>query len=326
MDRRDFFCSSVAGIASLSAFSARAQEQLPDGALNIYVGFPAGTGTDALARGIGDRIRAELGRSVVVLNQAGATGMISIERLKRAPADGSVVGLVPLTSALVAPMFKSKVDFNFTTDFEPVIMVGHYALAFAVSSKLPVDDWRGFLQWARANPQELFYGHGGTGSLPHLVGSMIGASTSLKLQDVPFKGDVEVLSAVLAGQIQTSFTSTITAKSQYQAKRLKVLAVTSKTRDPGMPEVPTFIELGYPTAVSENWVAVFAPRGTPPRAIALWNRAINNALSEPGYRQALSNQGYVVDGGTPDALKETVIADAARWRRVMDAAGLKPLD
>ena len=326
MERRIFLASSIGGMASLSAFSVLAQDQLPDTPLNMYVGFPAGTATDALARNISDRVRNELGRPVVVMNQAGATGMISLERLKRAPADGSVVGLVPLTSALVAPMFKSKVDFNFTADFEPVIMIGQYALVFSVSSKVPAEDWRGFLQWAKGAPNELFYGHGGTGSLPHLVGTLVSSATGLKMQDVPFKGDVEVLGAMVGGQVQTGLIATITARPHYQAKRLKVIAVTSRARDPSMPDVPTFTELGYPAAVSENWVAVFAPKGTPARALAIWNRAIHNALSEPGFRQSLVNSGYVVVGGSSEALRDTVVADAAKWRRVMDSAGFKPTD
>ena len=326
MHRRSFFLTGIGGLASLSSFSSGAQEQLPSGTLNIYVGFPAGTVTDGLSRGIAERVRNELGRPVVVQNQPGATGMISLERLKRAPADGSVIGVVPLTSGLIAPMFKTRPGFDLTTDFDSVIMLGHYALAFSVSPALGVDDWAGFLRWARANPNDLFYGHGGTGGLAHLMGGLLSGATGLGMKDVPFKGDGEAMGAVFGGQVQSALVSTVSARPLYQGKKLKVLAVTSRTRDPGMSDVPTFVELGYPNAVSENWVAAFAPKGTPARALALWNKAINNALSEPGFRQTLSNQGYIVDGGSAESLADTVLGDARKWRRVMEAAGFKATD
>ena len=334
MDRRSLLVSSVvalaslASLATLSSTGAHAQEplQLPDGTLNIYVGFPAGSSVDALARSIADSARNALNRPVVVMNQPGATGMISLDRLKRVQADGTVVGLVPVTSGLVAPMFKSKPDFNLINDFEPVAMVGHYALAYSVATRLSVEDWKGFLQWAGAHPSELFYGHGGTGGMGHLVGFLIGGATNLKLQDVPFKGDADALTSVLGGQTQSAITSTVAVNAQYQAKRVRTLAVTSRARAAQMPDVPTFTELGYPNAVAEPWMAIFAPKGTPARAVGVWNRIINTALADNTFRQSLANQGYVVAGGTPEALKAVVASDAAKYRRVMDAAGLKPLD
>lgn len=326
MYRRTFFMSSIGGLACLSGFSVRAQEQLPEGTLSIYVGFPAGSSVDALARAIAEHARIALGRPVLVMNQAGATGMISLDRLKRSPADGTVVGLVPVTSGLIAPMFKSKVEFNLTSDFEPVAMVGHYALAFSVATRLPVDDWKSFVQWAKANPNELFYGHGGTGGMGHIVGALIGSATGLKLRDVPFKGDADSLGAVLGGQIPSAISSTVAVNTQYQAKRVKTLAVTSRARASQMPDVPTFAELGYPAAVAEPWMAIFAPKGTPGKAVAVWNGVVNDALGDSAFRQSLNNQGYVVAGGTPEALKAVVAGDAARWRKVMDTSGLKPVD
>jgi tripartite-type tricarboxylate transporter receptor subunit TctC len=324
MDRRTF----LASIAASAALAAQAQEplQLPDGTLNILVGFPAGSSVDALARSIADHARNALGRPVLVLNQPGATGMISLGQLRRAPADGTAIGLVPVTSGLVAPMFRSKPDFNLVADFEPVVMVGHYALAFSVATRLGVEDWKGFLQWARSHPNELFYGHGGTGGMAHLVGALVAGATGLKLQDVPFKSDAESLMSVLGGQTQTALSSTVAVHPHYKAAKVRTLAVTSRERVAQMPEVPTLVELGYPAAVAEPWMALFAPRGTPARAIGVWNRIVNTALADAAFRQSLGNQGYVVAGGTPDALRATVAADAARYRKVMDGAGLKPID
>jgi tripartite-type tricarboxylate transporter receptor subunit TctC len=303
-----------------------AQEQLPPGSLSIYVGFPAGTATDNLARAIAEHVQVTLGRPVIVLNQPGATGMISLERLKRAPAQGSVVGIVPLTSGLVAPMFKIKPEFSLIADFEPVIMVGQYALVFMVAPSLDVASWPSFLNWCKSNGSELLYGHGGTGSLPHLMGASLASAAGLKGRDVPFKGDGEVLASLLGGQIPSGLVSVVSAKPLVQGKRLNALAVTSRLRDPGMPDVPTFVELGYPAAVSENWVAIFAPRGTPPGALSKWNEAINGALRDSDLRQTMSRQGYVVGGGTAEALRVTVAADADHWRKVMDEAGFKATD
>lgn len=326
MDRRHFCLSAVAGCTSLHTH-AQAASPLPDGVLSVYAGFPAGTAVDALARSIADQARQQLGnRAVVVENQPGATGMISMDKLRRAKADGSVVGLVPLTSSVIAPMFKSKIDFNILSDYEPVAMVGHYALAFSVANVIPVADWKGFVEWGKNHPNELFYGHGGPGSMAQLVGAAIAGAASLKFQDVPFKGDADALSACIGGQLQSVITSTVAVNANYQAKRLRTLAVTSRQRASSMPDVPTFAELGYPGAISEPWMGIFAPKGTPAAAVHAWNKVINTALSDASFQRSLTNQGYVVAGGTPETLRSTVASDAMRWRKVMDAAGFKPID
>lgn len=330
MDRRSFCLSSLAGIVGIpgtSSVHAQGASGVPEGALTVYAGFPAGTAVDALARAIAEQARQQLGnRAVIVENQPGATGMISLQKLKRAKADGSIVGLVPLTSSVIAPMFKSKVDFNILSDYEPVAMVGHYALAFSVANTVPVHDWKGFVEWGKQHPDQLFYGHGGPGSMAQLVGAAIADAAQLKFQDVPFKGDADALAACIGGQLQTVITSTVAVNANYQAKRLKTLAVTSRQRVSSMPEVPTFSELGFPGAISEPWMGIFAPKGTPASAVAVWNKVINTALADGNFQRSLFNQGYVLAGGTPESLRATVTADTARWRKVMDAAGFKAVD
>lgn len=322
MQRREFILSSAGALALPRAFA----QDIGEGTTSIYAGFPAGSSVDQLARLLADHARAVLKRPVLVINQPGATGMISLQQLRRAPADGTVVGLVPVTSGLVAPMFRTRPGFNLQSDFEPVAMVGHYSLAFSVSAKLGVGDWKGFQAWAQAHPDGLFYGHGGTGGMGHMVGNLLAGATGLPLRDVPFKSDTDSLLSVVSGQTPAAIGSTLTVNAQYKAGTVKPLAVTGRERAALMPEVPTFVELGYPGAVAEPWMAIFAPKGTPARAVAAWNRVVNAALADPAARQALGNQGYVVAGGTAEALGNAAAADAARYRKVMDAAGLKPQD
>lgn len=326
MQRRTLLSSTIAFAASAVAVPGLAQASLPGGPVRLFVGFPAGGGTDVLARLIAERLRVVLERPVIVVNQPGATGLMSIDQLRRAPADGSVVGLVAMTSAVVLPLFKQKVDFDFARDFEPVANMVNYALAFSVSNQLQVDDWPSFMRWAQANPDQLFYGHGGTGSMAQLLGAMIGNAAGLKFQDVPYKGGADLVPAIIGDQVHTGVTGAAEVATQYQAGRLKMLGVSSRVRAPGLPAVPTFVELGYPSVVSEPWFAFFAPRGTPAPAIAAWNKAINAALADAGLQHALSGLGYMVAGGTPDALKATVALDTARWRKVMDQAGFKTID
>lgn len=314
--------------ASMLAPGMRAQAQdayLPE-TLRVFVGFPAGGATDALTRRIGERLRVELGRNIVVVNQPGATGMLSIEQLKKAPSDGSVVSLIPLTSAIIFPLFRTKVGFDFRNDFEPVATMVTYPLAFSVSNNLNVSDWRGYLQWAASHPKELFYGHGGTGSMAQLVGAMVGQAAGIQLQDVPYRGGADLATALVAGQVQAGVNVAGEVSAQYQAGRLKILGVSSKRRASALPDVPTFTELGYPAVQSEPWFGFFAPKGTPPKAIAAWNRAVNAALQEPGLKDFLTGQGYFIAGGTPEQLKAVVQADAERWQTVMSAAGFKATD
>lgn len=316
----------LTALALAPALHVQAQDAALPEVLKVYVGFPAGGATDALTRQISERLRVELGRNIVVVNQPGATGMLSIEQLKKAPNDGSVVSLIPLTSAIIFPLFRTKVAFDFQNDFEPVATMVTYPLAFSVPNSLNVSDWRGYMQWAGSHPKELFYGHGGTGSMAQLVGAMVGQAAGFKLQDVPYRGGADLATALVAGQVQGGVNVAGEVSAQYQAGKLKILAVSSKRRTPALPDVPTFTELGYPAVQSEPWFGFFAPKGTPPKAIATWNRAINKALQDSGLKDFLIGQGYFIAGGTVDELKATVHSDAERWRKVMGAAGFKATD
>lgn len=312
---------------SLGCFApARAQDGgLPE-TVRIFVGFPAGGATDILVRRIGDRLRTELGRNIVVVNQPGATGMISIQQLKRAPNDGSVVSLIPLTSALIFPMFRKSVPFDFQADFEPIANLVTYPLAFSVANRLNVSDWRGYQAWAKENPKDLFFGHGGTGSMAQLVGAMVGQAAGIALEDVPYKGGADLVTALISGQVAAGVNVTGEVSPHFQSGKLKILGVSSRKRAPALPNVPTFTELGYPSVDSEPWFGFFAPKGTPAKAIETWNKAINAALRDPEVEKMLVGQGYFLAGGSAEQLKETVRADAERWRKVMDAAGFKATD
>jgi tripartite-type tricarboxylate transporter receptor subunit TctC len=312
---------ALAGLAGIAQAQAK-DNGLPE-VLRVFVGFPAGGATDALTRRIAENLRTELGRNVIVVNQPGATGMLSIEQLKKAPNDGSVVSLIPLTSALIFPMFRTKVPFDFQNDFEPIASMVTYPLAFSVSNKLNVSDWRAYVAWARRHPDELFYGHGGTGSMAQLVGAMVGQAAEIKLHDVPYRGGADLAMALVAGQVQAGVNVTGEVSAHHQAGKLRILAVSSKARTPALPDTPTFTELGYPTVQSEPWFGFFAPKGISAKSIATWNRAINAALQDPKLKEFLVGQGYFIAGGTPEQLKAVVHADADRWRKVMGTAGFK---
>lgn len=327
MKRRSLLAAAAAAVTAAAMANPVAAQPLESvKTIRLTVGFPAGGSTDLLARYMAERLRVELDRNVIVMNEPGATGMLSIERLKRAPNDGSVISLIPLTSGVIFPMFRKKVDFDFQQDFEPIANMLTYPLAFSVPNQIGVDDLKGYIAWAKANSIDPLYGHGGTGSMAQMVGAMIGAATGLKMQEVPFRGGADVVNALVGGQIQGAVNVMAEVAGQYQAGRLKILAVSSKRRAPGLSHIPTFAELGYPEVDSEPWFAFFAPKGTPAPVIAALNKAINASLADPALRKRLTDQGFFIAGGTPEDLRALVAADAVRWRKIMDAAGFKALD
>lgn len=322
--RRQLLKLGVATGASLIAGPALSQEVLPAGPVRIFVGFPAGGSTDTLSRMLGDRLRALLNRTVVVVNQPGATGVISINQLKRAPADGSTVGLVAMASGILVPKLTGNMRLDLLADLEPVANMASYALSFSIGNQLGISDWRAFVQWARAHPNDLFYGHGGVGSVGQLLGALIAGAMGQRFQDVPFKGGPDVAQAVAGGQVLSGVAGTAEVGAVYAAGRLKMLAVSSKGRAPGLPEVPSFFELGLTSVVAEPWFGIFAPPGTPAPAVAAWNRAINTALTDPALRTSLGGQGYLIKGGTPSEFRDTVAADVVQWHKAVDTLGLKP--
>ncbi|RCW75542.1 tripartite tricarboxylate transporter substrate-binding protein [Pseudorhodoferax soli] len=321
--RRHFLqaLGSAAALGALSPLSALAQAL---DQVKIMYGFPPGSAGDSVAR----RVAEKLGGTPYsknpgyVENKPGAGGRIAVESLKAAVADGSVLTLAPVSALAVYPYIYPKLSYK----PEEVTQVSIGAIMFhglAVGPAVPaeVKTLKDFLAWAKANPDKASYGTPGAGSMPHLLGALLGIRAAVDLKHVPYRGTVPSITDLVGGQIAAAMNPSGDYLQYMKSGRVRVLATSGKKRSPFLPDVPTFIELGYPDVTSEEWFGFYAPAKTPAATIAAANAAITTALKDKTVIDALAIVGLVAHGSTPQEMAADQKAEFERWGPLVKQIG-----
>jgi tripartite-type tricarboxylate transporter receptor subunit TctC len=324
MQHRRHFLQALGSAAALSALSPlSALAQVLD-QVKIMYGFPAGSAGDSVAR----RVAEKLGGTPYsknpgyVENKPGAGGRIAVESLTAAPADGSVLTLAPVSALAVYPYIYPKLSYK----PEEVTQVSIGAIMFhglAVGPAVPaeVKTLKDFLAWAKANPDKASYGSPGAGSMPHLLGALLGIRAGVDLKHVPYRGTVPSITDLVGGQIAAAMNPSGDYLQYMKTGRVRVLATSGKQRSPFLPEVPTFTELGYPDVTSEEWFGFYAPAKTPAATIAAANAAITTALKDKTVVDALAIVGLVAHGSTPQEMAADQKAEFERWGPLVKQIG-----
>jgi len=289
--------------------------------LRILVPVAAGGTSDITARLIADGMTDATGQPVVVENRPGATGRIAAEALKHAAPDGTTLLLAPIAVAVLAPLAFEQVGYDPVKDFVPVAQVAKFPYAFAVRPDHPARTVPEFVAWAAANPEQASFGTGGSGSLPHLLGVMVGSATGTKLIHVAYKGVAQVEADLMGGQIAASISALGDLIGLHRAGKLRILATSDAERSPLLPAVPTFREQGLATVEGVGWNAVYAPAGTPRPVIDHLSAVIVKFLRTPGVRDKFMSLGIEATGTTPEELAVIMARDTAHWAEVVRAAG-----
>ncbi|MDR6858333.1 tripartite tricarboxylate transporter substrate-binding protein [Variovorax guangxiensis] len=321
--RRHFLhtLGSAAVLGGLSPLSALAQglDQV-----KIMYGFPAGSAGDSVAR----RVAEKLGGTPYsknpgfVENKPGAGGRIAVETLKNSPADGSVLTLAPVSALAVYPYIYPKLSYK-PEDVAPVSIGAIMFHGLAVGPAVPaeVKTLKDFLAWAKANPAQASYGSPGAGSMPHLLGALLGLRAGVELKHVPYRGTVPSITDLVGGQIAAAMNPSGDYLQYMKTGRVRVLATSGRKRSPYLPDVPTFTELGYPDVTSEEWFGFYAPAKTPAAAIASANAAITAALKDKSVIDALALVGLVANGSTPQEMAADQKAEYERWGPLVKQIG-----
>jgi tripartite-type tricarboxylate transporter receptor subunit TctC len=296
--------------------------QLPGkGAVRILVPIPPGGTTDTVARLIADRVRDDFGKPVIVENKAGASGRIAVDALRNAAPDGATVLLAPIAIPVIAPLIFNNHDYDSVADLVPIAQVSTYEFALAVAANHPARNVREFVAWAKINPIQATFGTSGRGSLPHLIGVMLGKAAHIELLHVPYKGVTSVEAHLIGGQLGAAISSVPDFITLHQAGKLRILATSGTKRSPLLPDVPTFREQEYPSIEALGWHALYAPSGTPPAAIDRWCASIASALRAPDVRERVIALGLRPTGTDPKELAAIMAADTLRWRSIIESAG-----
>lgn len=319
--RRDTATILVAALGATRALRPAHAQGFPTRSLRIVVPTGAGGITDVLARILAAQMTERLGQPVVVDNRPGASGILGTEAVARAQPDGHTL-LMAFPSHVVNPSLKLRLPYDTERDFAPITPVTLVSNLLVVAPATPALTVAELI--ALAGRQPLTYASAGSGSLGHLAGELFRSMAGIELTHVAYRSAPQVQTAVQRGEVTMSFDTPVTALPLVREGRLRALGVSTPRRSPVFPGVPTIAEAGLPGYEAVGWNGILAPAGTPPPVIDRLNAVIRAALAEPEVMRFLAEQGLDPAHALPDAFAARIVADIAKWARVVREAGIRP--
>jgi tripartite-type tricarboxylate transporter receptor subunit TctC len=292
--------------------------------LRIVVGFAAGSGLDVITRVVAARVQAATGMTVIVENRPGAAGRVAAEAVVQASPDGGAILSAPIVTTAFTPFVSKNPGFDPLNDLTPITRLGNFKFALAVHADFPAATLKEFVAYAKANPGKIGYATPGPGTPAHFLGAMFNRSTGTDLFHVPYRGSGPAATALLGGEVLSSFNTTVALLPLHRDKRIKMLAITGAARSPALPDVPTFGELNMSLGDLESaelWYGFLAPGKTPPQTVHALNAALVEALHDPAVRDKLQSLDIEVATDTPEAFAKIVRADYERWGKVIRQTG-----
>jgi tripartite-type tricarboxylate transporter receptor subunit TctC len=315
-----FFAASLLGLATFSA-TASAQAY-PSKSVKSVVGFPAGGGSDALARLVSAALSDKLGQQFVVDNRAGANTILATQYVRSQPADGHTLLFVSASFAINPSLY--KLDYDIEKDFTPVTVMAIVPLLLITNNNLPVNSVKELIAMAKAQPGKLNYASFGIGSAAHLAGEMMLSMTGIDMIHVPYKGSAPAVADVMGGRITMMLPGIGSAINLAKEGKLKALAVSTGKRVLGAPEIPTIAEAGVPGFDVATWESIQAPAGTPPDVIAKLNAAVREAVSGADLRQKMIGLGFEPDGQkSPAETGQFVKNEMNKWGKLVRERNIK---
>ena len=309
-------------IASLAASAAglSAEDAYPSRPVRIVVPYPAGGPTDILARLVADRLSQNLHQPVIIDNRPGGSSMIGMDAVARAAPDGYTI-LVNASLHVIVPSIVEKVIVDPIAAFEPVTQLGTVPLIMVVSKDSPAKTAADIVSEARAEPGKLTYGSSGIGASSHLAGAMLAKMTGVRMLHVPYKGSAPALQDVLAKNISFMIDTTPASIGFVQSGSLKAIGVTSPSRLPVLPDVPTISESAVPGYNVQSWYGVWMPRGTPKEIVTKISKEVAEIFKLPDMRQRLETLGVEPTTSTPEEFAAFTVSEMARWSDLVKETG-----
>ena len=319
--RRSFGLAAVC--AALFAVTGAQAQDYPNKAIRIIAPFPVGTGPDANTREIALELTKVLGQPVVVENRPGASNMIGMEAGAKAAPDGYTLVMGATSSLSVVPHLYSKVPYNVERDFAPISLVGLLNTALIANPSVPHNSARELIAHLKAQPESMAAATLGPGSYYHLAGEWFGFGSGTKIKFIPYN-TTSPYADLVAGQVQLMFDALPAAVGNVRAGKLKVLALTGKTRHPNFPDVPTFAEAGLPDYTPTAWIGLLAPAGTPPAIVEKLSAAMQKATTQnPALIEKWRSYGGELKAMTPSEFSAFLKTDSAKWGQVVRQANVK---
>lgn len=308
----------------MAACANAAAQDYPARPIRIVVPFTAGAGTDIVARAIGVSLTEAWKQSIVVDNRPGAGGTIAGEMVARASPDGYTLMLGNVSTLAIAPALNPKLSYQPLRDYAPITLITSSENVIVLHPSVPVATVKELIAYAKANPRKLNYGSSGNGTSSHLGGAMFASAVGVEMTHVPYKGSGPMLTDLLSGQLQLSFSSVPTALPHIRSGRLRALAVTLLDRSATLPELPTVQEAaGLKGFEISLWQGIVAPVATPRAIVMKLNQQIAANLRTPGLRDKLTAQGMIAIGNSPEQFSAYIRDEIAKWTRVVRESGAR---
>lgn len=317
--------ASIATSCALFSTTVHAQAAYPNRIITWVVPFAAGGPTDALARSIADKVGKELKQTIIIENTPGAGGTIGAAKVSKANPDGYTFLVGHMGYMGAAPALYKKLSYDPVKDFEAVFRFPDTPLVLMVRNEHPAKDISTLVGYAKKQPGKMFFSNAGLGSSSHLIAALVASSAGIQVNHVPYKGAGPALMDVIGGQIDGIFDQTNTALPQISEKKVRALAVTSKTRLPQLKDVPTLHETALPGFEASTWYGIYAPKGTPKAALDAVQNAYLRAMQDKAFTEKMTTQAIQM---LPEAqymgaaLAKHTESEVARWKAVAAKANL----
>jgi tripartite-type tricarboxylate transporter receptor subunit TctC len=290
--------------------------------VRMVIGMAPGGGSDLLARGLANRLSPMWGQPVVVENRPGATSIIATENVAKSVPDGHTLLFSSDSSFTVTPHLNSKLPYDAIRDFAPVTQITEFGTVLVAHSALPVSTAAELIALAKKEPGKITYGSIGSGSQMHLISEMLNNKAGIALSHIPYKGIPQMMAAVLTGEVNLVWVGVFSARPQIKAGKLKPLAYGGIKRSVFMPEVPTFVEMGYPDVEKGVWYGVLAPARTPRPLVDRIHADIKKLLDEPEFKEKeLLSKGYEPTGLGPDEFAALIRRQFAAGANLVKISG-----
>jgi tripartite-type tricarboxylate transporter receptor subunit TctC len=313
----------LALLAVLPDRPAMAQEKYPSQPIRLVSGFAAGGVTDSIARFLAESIRAKYGQQVTVENRPGASGSLATVDLTRATPDGYALMVGGFGGQLIPPLIIPNYPVDVTRDITHLAGIAEFMNVMTVSSRLPVTNVQEFIKHAKENPGKLTFGSAGVGSSNYLSAVLFMQKTGVEMTHVPYRGGVGPITDLLAGNLDVVFENVPIMMGQATSDRLRRLAVTGRERSPQFPETPTMTESGVPDYVITSWIGIYGPPNMPPDLVRTVSDVIVTAASDPAVQERMRQIGFQPLGLRAAEFEAFFQAERARWKQVVDAAGIR---
>ncbi len=309
-------------LSAAHTHAASGVDAYPTKPVRFIVPFVPGAGTDITTRALARKLSEMWGQQVVADNRSGAGGAIAAEITARADPDGYTICLISAGHTVLSAS-GNPISYDLEKDLQALAQVTSLFYVLTVHPSLPAKSVAELITYARANPGKLNQGSSGTGALQHLSGEMLAYKSGVKFTHIPYKGGAAALAATLAGEVDMSFTTLLSARPHMQSGRLRILGITAGKRSPAAPELPTIAEGGVPGFEANQWYGVITSAKVPKDIVNKLSLALNTAVNAPDVAERLMKDGSTPHGTTPAQFQTHIKSEIAKWRELIKVAGIR---